>query len=480
MEAFRHAHAGREARRVTPRSLIVPEDGLAQPQRFWAVAAVALGLVMAVLDGTIANVALPTIAADVHVSPHDSVAIINAYQIAVIVLLLPFSALGEIYGYRRIFLGGIVLFTLASLACALSSTLGQLTLARIFQGCGAAGEMSVTGAIIRFSYPRARLGQGLAINAFVVAGSTAVAPSIASGILAVAHWEWLFAINVPLGLICLAVALRSVPESHHSSMRFDLPSAILSGLSFGVGMFGLMDLSRGRHWELGLAEVVVGVVAGVALVLRQLQRAEPLLPIDLLRIPLFRLSMITSVCSFCAQMLAFVSIPFFVQDTLGKSEVMTGLLMTPWPFVIMFVAPIAGRLADRFPAGLLGGLGLGLFALGLGLTAALPAHPSNWEICWRLAICGAGFGLFQSPNNRAIMGSAPRHRSGSANGMLGLARLTGQTLGATLAALVFKLAPHGQMPVALGLACLLAAGGAIVSMLRLRVPNARPQAAAKG
>ncbi|HEX3983064.1 MAG TPA: MFS transporter, partial [Acidisoma sp.] len=169
---------------------------------------------------------------------------------------------------------------------------------------------------------------------------------------------------------------------------------------------------------------------------------------------------------------------FFVQDILGRSEVMTGLLMTPWPFLVMIVAPIAGRLSDRFPAGLLGGIGLGLYALGLGLTALLPAHPVNWDICWRLAMCGAGFGLFQSPNNRAIMGSAPRHRSGGANGMLGLARLTGQTFGATFCAVVFKLFPHhGQMEVAMGLACALGIIGMTLSFLRLRVPGGVPNAA---
>lgn len=459
-------------------STAIPQDGLDQPQRFWAVLAVGLGLVMAVLDGAIANVALPTIAADVHVSPHDSVSIINAYQIAVIVLLLPMSSLGEIYGYKRVFLTGIVLFTLASFACAMSRTLDELTIARVFQGCGAAVQMSVTGAIIRFSYPRAKLGQGLSINAFVVAGSTAIAPSIASAILAVAHWEWLFAVNVPIGILCFLVAVRSVPNSLRSSIRFDLLSAVLCGVAFGFGMFGLTDLSHGTIWLRGLAEVVIGVMAGLLLVRRQFRRSEPLLPIDLLRIPLFRLSIISSVLSFSAQMLAFVSIPFFVQDTLGKSEVMTGLLMTPWPFVIMFVAPIAGRLSDKVPAGILGGIGLGFYALGLALTAALPAHPANWDICWRLAICGAGFGLYQSPNNRAIMGSAPRHRSGGANGMLGMARLTGQTLGATMAAVVFKLFPHhGQMPVALGIACALAVGGMVVSFLRLRVPGGVPSAA---
>jgi DHA2 family multidrug resistance protein-like MFS transporter len=458
-------------------STAIPQDGLPQPQRAWAVAAVALGLIMAVLDGAIANVALPTIAADVHVSPHDSVSIINAYQIAVIVLLLPLASLGEIYGYKRIFQIGVVVFTCASLACALSTTLGQLTLARVVQGCGAAGEMSVTGALIRFAYPRARLGRGLALNALVVAGSTAAAPSIASAILAVAHWEWLFAINVPIGLLCFAVAWRALPLSPRSTMAFDIVSALLSALTFGVGMVGIMGLTHGRGRGIAIAEVGVGVLAGVFLVRRQLSRKEPLLPIDLLRIPLFRLSIMTSVFSFCAQMLAFVAIPFFVQDSLGRSEVATGLLMTPWPLFVMITAPIAGRLSDRFPAGLLGGIGLGLYALGLGLTALLPAHPANLDIVWRLAICGAGFGLFQSPNNRAIMSAAPRHRSGGANGMLGLARLTGQTFGATIAALVFKLFPHhGQMPVAIGVACAFAVIGMGLSFLRLRVaaPAASP------
>jgi DHA2 family multidrug resistance protein-like MFS transporter len=455
---------------VTGFSTAIPQDGLAQPQRAWAVAAVALGLIMAVLDGAIANVALPTIAADVHVSPHDSVSIINAYQIAVIVLLLPLASLGEIYGYKRIFQIGVVVFTCASLACALSSTLGQLTFARVIQGCGAAGEMSVTGALIRFAYPRARLGRGLALNALVVAGSTAAAPSIASAILAVAHWEWLFAINVPIGVACFAVAWSALPLSPRSSMRFDIVSALLSALTFGVGMVGIMGLTHGHGTALAIGEIAVGVIAGVFLVRGQLSRKEPLLPIDLLRIPLFRLSIMTSVFSFCAQMLAFVAIPFFVQDILGRSEVATGLLMTPWPLFVMIAAPIAGRLSDRFPAGLLGGIGLGVYALGLGLTALLPAHPSNLDIVWRLAICGAGFGLFQSPNNRAIMSAAPRHRSGGANGMLGLARLTGQTFGATIAALVFKLFPHhGQMPVAIGVACGLAVIGMALSLLRLRV-----------
>jgi DHA2 family multidrug resistance protein-like MFS transporter len=446
-------------------------DGLPNPQRRWAVLAVALGLVMAVLDGAIANVALPTIARSVHVTPNESVSIINAYQIAVIVLLLPCASLGEIYGYKRSFLIGVAVFTVASLGCAMSTTLDQLTLARVLQGCGAAGQMSVSGALVRFAYPRAMLGRGLSINALVVAGSTAAAPSIASAILAVAHWEWLFAINVPLGLLCMVVAMRTLPQTPLSSIRFDVISAVLCGLTFGLGITGILGLTHGHHLLRASVELVVGLVAGVLLVRRQLSRREPLLPIDLLRIPLFRLSIMTSVFSFAAQMLAFVSLPFFVQDTLGRSEVMTGLLMTPWPLLVMMAAPISGRLSDRYPAGLLGGIGLAVYAIGLGLTALLSSHVSDAGLCWRLAICGAGFGLFQSPNNRAILGSAPRSRSGGANGMLGMARLTGQTLGATLAALVFALYPANQMTVALGIACLLAIIGTGLSLLRLRAPD---------
>ena len=452
-------------------STAIPQDGLAQPQRAWAVAAVALGLVMAVLDGAIANVALPTIAADVHVSPHDSVSIINAYQIAVIVLLLPLASLGEIYGYKRIFQIGVVVFTCASLACALSSTLGQLTLARVIQGCGAAGEMSVTGALIRFAYPRARLGRGLALNALVVAGSTAAAPSIASAILAVAHWEWLFAINVPIGVACFAVAWRALPLSPRSSMRFDVTSALLSAVTFGVGMVGIMGLSHGGRLWLSIGEIALAILAGVLLVGRQLSRAEPLLPIDLLRIPLFRLSIMTSIFSFCAQMLAFTSIPFFVQDSLGRSEVTTGLLMTPWPLFVMIAAPIAGRLSDRFPAGLLGGVGLGVYALGLGLTALLPAHPANLDIVWASGPLRRGVRAVPvGPTTGRSWVPRPATAAAARTACWGSRGSPARPSGRRSRLSSSRLFPdHGQMPVAIGIACGLAVIGMVLSLLRLRL-----------
>jgi DHA2 family multidrug resistance protein-like MFS transporter len=221
--------------------------------------------------------------------------------------------------------------------------------------------------------------------------------------------------------------------------------------------------------------VAVLAVLGWFFVRRQQRLAVPLLPVDLLRIPLFSLSICTSICSFCAQMLAMVSLPFFLQNVLGRDEVATGLLLTPWPLATMVLAPIAGRLIEHIHAGLLGGIGLALFAAGLFLLALLPAQPQDWDIIWRMALCGAGFGLFQSPNNHTIISSAPRNRSGGASGMLGTARLLGQSSGAALVALMFTLFDQGGTHASLILAGLFSSVAALFSLSRLSQKRAAAQ-----
>src|SRR6201996_184880 len=183
-------------------------DGLPQPQRNWAILTIGLGLVMSVIDGSIANVALPTIARDLDASPAFSIWIVNGYQLAITISLLPLASLGEIIGYRRVYLAGLLLFTLASLFCVLAHTLTLLTIARILHGFGAAGIMSVNMALVRHIYPRARLGRGIGIHAVVVAGSSAVGPTAASGILAIGPWPWLFAIKIPLGIGALWLGIK--------------------------------------------------------------------------------------------------------------------------------------------------------------------------------------------------------------------------------------------------------------------------------
>jgi DHA2 family multidrug resistance protein-like MFS transporter len=442
------------------------EQGLPLPQRYWAIVVVALGITLAVLDSAIANVALPTIARDLHASAASSIWIVNAYQLAVTISLLPLASLGDRIGYRRVYMSGLVLFTAASLGCALAGSLPALALARVIQGFGAAGIMSVNTALVRMIYPPAHLGRGVAINAMVVAISSAVGPTVAAAVLSLASWPWLFAINVPIGIAATFGAIRALPTNAGHDAPYDYLSAVMNALTFGLLIFAVDGLGHGERRGFVAAQVLGAVVVGYFFVRRQLTQPAPLLPVDLLRIPVFALSVGTSVCSFCAQMLAFVSLPFLMQTKFGLSQVQTGLLMTPWPLVIVFAAPLSGVLSDRYSAGMLGGVGLLAMTAGLLLLASLGPHPAPADIAWRMALCGAGFGTFQSPNNRTMLASAPRERSGGASGMLGTARLTGQTLGAALVALIFGVAPVNGPTVALYASAAFAAVAATVSMAR--------------
>lgn len=448
-------------------------DGLSFPARFWAILAIALGLSVSVLDVTIVNVALPTIAMEMHTSPSDVIWVVNAYQLAIILTLLSFSSLGDIFGYRKVYLFGLTLFGIASIACALSESFLSLIIARALQGFGAAALSSVNTALLRIIYPKRQLGRGMGINALVVAVSLAAGPTIASIVLSVARWNWLFAINVPIVLLALYFSLRYLPQNpvKVEGRRFDFLSSATNALVFGLLIFTLDGITHKWSCYFILLGALAFLTIGTVFVRKQLRQEHPLLPVDLMRIPIFSLSILTSSCSFTAQMLAMVSLPFFFQNTLGYDSSHIGFLLTPWPVTIMLVAPIAGRLVEHLHAGILGGIGMMIFATGLFLIAFMPDHPTTFDIIWRMSLCGAGFGLFQSPNSSIIVASAPQHRSGGASGMLGTARMLGQTLGAALAAMMFTLFPTNNTRASLLLAGTFALVAMTVSLLRISLPT---------
>ena len=441
-------------------------DGLSGSRRTWAVVTIALGLMMAVLDGSIANLALPTLAREFGVSASASIWVVNAYQLAVTVSLLPLAALGEIVGYRRVYQVGMTVFTLASLVCALSHSLEALTAARVFQGLGAAGMMSVNSALVRFIYPRQLLGRGFGVNVMVGSVSSATGPSIAAAILAVAGWQWLFAVNVPIGAVVLVLGYFTLPDTPRAGHRFDWGSAVLNALTFGLLISGVDAVGHGGDRMAAGLMIAGALLCGWFLARRQLTRPSPLLPVDLLRRPVFALSVFASTCSFSAQSMAFVTLPFYLEQSLGLSRTQTGLLMTPWPLTVALVAPMAGRLSDRFSPGRMGALGQVLMMSGLLLLALLPDDPPLWDIAWRMSLCGVGFGLFNSPNNRTIMASAPPSRSGGASGMQATSRLLGQTLGTALVALLFGVLSTGGIHASLGLAALFCVVAAVLSVSR--------------
>jgi DHA2 family multidrug resistance protein-like MFS transporter len=444
-----------------------PPDGLPIPARYWGILTIALGLTMAVLDGAIANVALPTIATDLNTSPANSIWVVNAYQLAVTISLLPLASLGDIFGYRRVYQWGLAAFTLGSLICALSWSLPTLAAARVFQGFGAAGIMSVNSALVRAIYPRRWIGRGIGINATIGSIASAAGPTATAAILSVANWPWLFAINVPIGLIAVAIAWKALPPTPSSGVKFDVLSAVMSAFSLGVLITAIDGVGHDERLEWVIFQALAALGVGAILVVRELSRTAPLVPVDLMRIPIFALSVCTSICAFTAQSMAMVSLPFLFENTMGLGQVRTGLLMTPWPLMVALIAPFTGRLADRFPVGILSGAGLTVLAVGLGLVSLLPTHPDTFDIAWRMLICGLGFGFFNTPNNRAIIVSAPSRRSGGASGMQASARLIGQTMGAALVALVFGLAPLNGTTITTICAAAIALAAAGVSLLRM-------------
>ena len=454
---------------ATSKGSNTPPPELEPRHGFAALAAILIGVSLGALDTAIANTALPAIAADLHAQPAASIWVVNAYQLAVVATMLPFAALGDLLSPRRVFLYGLFIFTVASLLCALAWSIPTLAAARALQGIGAGGVMSVNIALIQQIFPPARLGRGVGLNALVVGMAFALGPTVASLLLAVGSWHWLFGINVPLGLMALAFAIPSLPRAEVRHHGFDRLTAVLTAITFAALIFALSSAAQREAWPLVAGPLLLCGVAGTLLLRRQAGHPAPMLPVDLLRRPMFALSVLTAVASFAAQGLAFVALPFYFEEVLHRDPVQTGFLMTPWPLVVALAAPIAGRLSDKHPPGLLGGIGLAILSLGMVSLALLPADPKAWDIVWRMLVCGTGFGFFQSPNLKALMSSAPPGRSGGASGMVGLARLTGQTLGAALVALCLGLAGVHGSTWALGLGAVFSGVASIASFARLRL-----------
>jgi DHA2 family multidrug resistance protein-like MFS transporter len=342
---------------------------------------------MSVLDGSIANTALPVIARELGAAPAESIWVVNGFQLAVTASLLAFAALGQLRGPSRVYRAGVIAFVAGSLACALARTLPLLIAARVFQGLGASAIMAISPAILRDIFPRAQLGRALGLNAFVVATSSAAGPALGGLILAVLPWPWLFALNVPLGIVNVAMN-RALPRNERNRGWLDMPSVVTSALGFALTIWGLDGFARAEpSWTIVL-RLAVGITCGTWFVRRQFALAQPMIALDLFRIPAFSFAGATSFATFTAQGLAYIALPFVFQVALGRTPLESGLLLTSWPLAIAVVAPLAGFLADRIPVGILATIGLAVLTIGLGLYATMPGDPSAPDIVWRGIVCG--------------------------------------------------------------------------------------------
>ncbi|KXV71954.1 MFS transporter [Acetobacter cerevisiae] len=442
-------------------------DGLFGPARTWAMLAVSLSVLMALLDYAIANVALPDIARDLHASSSASIWVVNAYQLASLVSLLPLAALGSKVGFSRMCQFGIILFIGSSVLCAMATTLPALAAARVLQGIGGACILSVNIALVRYIYPHAEIGKGIALNGVVVAMGVALGPTAAAAILTVASWPWLFWVNLPLGAAALFMAFRALPTTPRSKSRPDITGSVLCMLAFGALVMGGDGLAHQSGTLLSCVLIAVGLLSGLLLIHRESGLPQPILPVDMLAKPDFAIAFMTGFCGFVASNFYIISMPFTLHDVLGMSPAATGLLITPWPIGIMSAAPLVRRLADTVSAGVLSSIGLLMTATGFFLLWMMPAHPTAFDIVWRTWLAGCGFGLFQPPNNRAMMVSASHARAGGASGMVQVARQAGQTCGAMGVAAFFSLFAQGAALKCLFMAACVATFAALLSSSRL-------------
>ena len=409
------------------------------------------------------NMALPAITRDLGISPAMATWLPNAYLLAVVTTILPLASLGEKLGFRRVFLGGMLVFSLGGIAASLAPSFWLLLVCRVVQGVASSAVQGLTAGLVRYTYPASQLGRAIGVNATSVAISSASAPSLAAIILATASWPLLFAVIAPIGLLCCLIGWKALPNTPRSTRPFDSASAWLNILTFGLLFIGLDMIFS--HTGMALVLIGISVFSGWLLVARQLTQPAPLLPVDLLRHPVIGLAVAASVCGFAAWSVSYVALPFLLQGA-GLSQAQTGMVMTPWPVALGLAAPLAGKLSDKIPTALLCAGGMLAFAAALVVVQGLDGTAPLWLLGAVLAVCGGGFGFFQTPNNRTMLSSAPTARSGGAGGIQATARLLGHTTGTTVMALSFQLAGVGGPRLALGIGIAFALGAVGFSLSR--------------
>lgn len=424
--------------------------------------AVLTAMAMVVLDAGMLNVALPPLSEALGVDLARSIWVVSAYQMALLVGLLPAAQLAERFGQRRTFIVGVVVYLAGSLVCAASQDLAVLIIARAVQGLGGAVILALGISILRIALGEERLGSAISWNALVVAFSSAAAPSVAAAVLAIAPWPWLFLVKIPLGFIVLITA-KDFPKDQPTRPKIDPIAIAMHGAIAEIVMLAITNLLENPVLAAGL--LALAAVSTRRIVARIGSDQAPLWPLDLIGDHKFRRSVIASIACFAAQTTGLVGLPILLQTGAGMTLTKTAIVMTVWPISVGLTAPVAGRLADRFGASVpcaLGGasLSVSLFVLWLGQLSSLPMYAGA------AALGGLGFGLFQVPNNRSLFFSAPVARGAAAGGMQGSARLLGQTIGALIVGIFlscFHAADAAKLAMGLGGFC--AAGASFVSLL---------------
>jgi EmrB/QacA subfamily drug resistance transporter len=413
---------------------------IAGPSKWLVLTVVGIGTFMTTLDSSIVNISLPAIAHSFGVPLSGVVEwVIIAYLVVIAGTLLTFGRLSDMIGRKPVFVAGLVIFTIGSALCGLAPSVVLLIVARCFQGLGGALIFAPSVALLTDAFPLRERGRAIGLNAVVVSVGISAGPALGGLITQYLDWRWIFYVNLPVGILGLLLAGRVLPAGHRSPARFDF----LGALCLGVGLAGLtLALSFGQEWGWTsptlLLTVAIALGALIALVPVERHTPNPNVDLDLVTQRPFAAALTSLVLNFLALFAVGFLMPFYFENLRSFSAETAGLLLTPQAVAIAIVAPISGSLADRFGSRWLASIGLAIGCVGLLLVAQLGLNSTIPDIVWRLVLVGVGMGLFQSPNNRAIMSAAPPRAQGQASGLLGTGRVVGQALSIAFAGAIFS------------------------------------------
>jgi len=406
-----------------------------------AMGVVWIGIFMATLDGSIVNIALPTLTKFFNTDVATIEWVVMAYLLTITSLLLSLGRISDMVGRKNIFAGGLVLFTIGSGLCASSTTEGQLIIFRVFQGIGAAMVMATGVAIITHAFPPRERGKAMGLIGTVVSIGSLAGPVMGGFLIQNVGWQSIFYINIPVGIFGTVMALKVLQkeETTNKNQTFDIPG----GLTLFFSLISLLlALSEGQEKGWGSSFIIFLFVSSIVLFILfvsiEIKTKQPVLDLVHFRNRQFAAANISALISFMAMFSVILLMPFFLQDELGYSTEKMGFVFMSVPLVMSVISPLSGWLSDRANSHLLSSIGIGISALSILSLGYLSMDSSFSDVALRLGLLGLGMGLFQAPNNSIIMGSLPKEQLGIAAGVMGTMRNTGMVIGVAVSGAVFS------------------------------------------